>query len=436
MVLAVSNPAPLADLCKTFDVELTDIGMFTDAGRLIVRNDDRVVLDLDNHFLHDGIPQRTLVAQLSNQSSTHHAARTTSHESDFNKALLRLLSHPDIASKADVVRIYDHEVQGGTVVKPLTGAVNDGPSDACVIKPLGTKGTRGIVLSNGINPQFGKHDAYNMAVSVVDEAIRNAVAVGADPDRIALLDNFCWGDPNAPETLGSLVEAARGCYDAALHYQTPFISGKDSLNNEYVGSDGLRHAIPPTLLISAIGIIEDVQRSVTMDLKEPGNAIYLLGETRDQLGGSHFGFIQSSPSGTMPSQQAYAPALYRALHRAMRDGLVRSCHDLSEGGLAVAAAEMCIGGRLGVSLSVRGDNSVVELFSESNARFLVEMRLSDCAAFEAHLGAQLPWSKLGVVSAAQVLSIDANGQKVIHLPVATLVSAWNPNIPSPLQGEG
>lgn len=423
MVLAVSNPAPLAELCKTFDVELTDIGAFTDTGQLIVRHDDRVVLDLDNHFLHDGIPRRSFIATLpcSDGQPVQKQSRTT----DLNQTLLQLLAHPDIASKADVVRIYDHEVQGGTVVKPLTGAMNDGPSDACVLKPLGTKGTRGIVLSNGINPQFGKRDAYNMAVSVVDEAIRNAVAVGADPDRIALLDNFCWGDPSVPETLGSLVEAARGCYDAALHYQTPFISGKDSLNNEYLGSDGLRHAIPPTLLISAIGIIEDIGCAVTMDLKEPGNIIYLLGETRDELGASRWQLIQNIPGGAVPSQQAYAPALYRALHRAVRAGLVRACHDLSEGGLAVAAAELCVAGRLGLSLSVRGDDPVVGLFSESNARFLAEVLPSDCAAFEAQLGSQLPWSKLGTVSADQFLSISLNGRTTIHLPVADLVATWN-----------
>jgi phosphoribosylformylglycinamidine synthase len=267
MVLAVHDVAPLQELCERFDVELTDIGAFTETGRIIVRYDDRAVLDLDNHFLHDGLPTRALIAQPRFRYGQESAKPNCAI--DFNQTLLQLLAHPDIASKANVIRVYDHEVQGGTVIKPLTGVMNDGPSDASVIKPLSVQGTRGIVLTNGINPQFGKRDPYRMAVSVVDEAIRNAVAVGADPDRIALLDNFCWGDPTVPETLGSLVEAARGCYDAALHHRTPFISGKDSLNNEYVGAEGKRHAIPPTLLISAIGIIEDVQRAVTMDLKEP-----------------------------------------------------------------------------------------------------------------------------------------------------------------------
>lgn len=426
MVLAVPDPLSLQRLCDTFDVELTDIGKFTDAGRLIVQYDGQVVLDLDSRFLHDGLARRSLNAEIPANGKAH---RGKQRSIDFNQALLHLLAHPNIASKADVIRIYDHEVQGGTVVKPLTGAANDGPSDACVIKPFSAKGARGIVISNGINPEFGKHDAYRMAVSVVDEAIRNAVAVGANPDRIALLDNFCWGDPQRPKNLGALVEAARGCHDAALHHRAPFISGKDSLNNEYVGSDGLRHAIPPTLLISAIGIIEDVHHAVTMDLKQVGNVIYLLGETRNELGGSHFQLIQdfNAPPSVVPALPAYAPTLYRALYRAMRAGLVRACHDLSEGGLAVAVAEMCIAGRLGLTLSIDSDDLVTALFSESNGRFLVEVRPSDCAAFESHLSMLSQWRKIGQVSTNSMLSITLGTQYVIRLPLDDLVSAWNQN---------
>ena len=254
-------------------------------------------------------------------------------------------SSSNIASKASVIRIYDHEVQGGTVVKPLTGVEADAPSDAVVIKPIGTRGKKGIVLSNGINPEFGKRDAYKMAWSVMDEASRNAVAVGADPDQIAVLDNFCWGDPLRPETLGTLVEACRGCHDAALFYGTPFISGKDSLNNEYLGTDGLRHSIPPTLLISAIGIVQDVTQSITMDLKEAGNFIYLVGEFSARA--------KICARCTNVTRQ-----VYHALHQAITKGLVRSAHDLSEGGLAVAAAEMCIGGRLGMVLNIEFRSSV------------------------------------------------------------------------------
>lgn len=425
MVLAVPRDqlGALQSLCTTFDVELTDIGEFTGTNRLLVRYRDRVVLDLANEFLYHGMPRRSLNATLRALPSSR---STPLPPLDYNTVLLKLISHPNIASKAAVIRIYDHEVQGGTVVKPLTGARDDGPSDACVLQPLGTRGLRGIVLSNGINPQFGKRDPYRMAVSVVDEAIRNAVAVGADPDHIALLDNFCWGDPLRPETLGELVEAARGCDDAALSYRTPFISGKDSLNNEYLGKDGARHAIPPTLLISALGLIEDVTRAVTMDFKEPGNSIYLLGESRREFGGSHFAIVTGFDDSreTVPGMPARSLELFRAVHSAMRDGLIRACHDLSEGGLAVAIAEMSIAGRLGVSLELDSDDAATLLFAESNGRLLIEIRETDRAACEACF-ASLPIAHLGYVTAEEKLTILNSELNVISLPLDTLCSAWN-----------
>jgi phosphoribosylformylglycinamidine (FGAM) synthase-like enzyme len=272
---------------------------------------------------------------------------------------------------------------------------------------------------------------------VCAEAIRNAVAVGADPDRIALLDNFCWGDPLRPETLGSLVEAARGCYEAALHYRAPFISGKDSLNNEYLGTDGQRHAIPPSLLISAIALIEDVNRAVTMDLKEPGNVIYLLGATQPEFGGSHLALLPNFSTAPRPLDApglpANSPALYRALHRAMRAGLVCACHDLSEGGLAVAAAEMCIGGRLGLALALEASDPLAMLFSESNGRLLVEVRPADREAFEAHFTGALAMDAraIGVVTDGggagdARLSISGPGQALIDLALGELIKAWSP----------
>jgi phosphoribosylformylglycinamidine synthase len=447
MVLAVpaANVAALQGLCDTFDTELTDIGAFTDTKCLVVRYGPQVVLELDNAFLHDGIPQRQLHALIGPAKK---AAEDTSPKDDFwsrgrsetptlnfGALTLRLLSHPNIASKAGVIRIYDHEVQGGTVVKPLTGAQNDGPSDACVLKPIGTKGTRGIVLSNGINPEYGKRDAYLMAHAVIDEAIRNAVAVGGDPARIAILDNFCWGDPLRPDTLGTLVDACRGCYDAALRYGTPFISGKDSLNNEYVGSDGLRHAIPPTLLISAVGIIDDVSQSVTMDLKEAGNLLYLVGDFAPVFGGSHYKLTTTDdgPSTTsspivdddlVPGISENAPAVYRALHKAILQGLVRSCHDLSEGGLAVAAAEMCIGGRLGLTMELAADDSLRALFGETNGCLLVEVRPGDAAAFEAPFK-KLPKLRIATVEAKPNFVVNKAGKEICLVPMDDLVTVWN-----------
>ncbi len=404
MVLAVSleNIPALQKLCDTFDTELTDIGVFTGNGRLVVRYGASVVIDLDNEFLHEGIPQRQLKAIIDNSIFDNRVANIEYRVSNINEHLLSLLSSPNIASKASVIQIYDHEVQGGTVIKPLTGIEADAPSDATVLKPIGTKGRKGIVLSNGINPEYGKRDAYKMAWSVMDEAIRNAVAVGADPDRIAVLDNFCWGDPLRPETLGTLIEACRGCHDAALFYGTPFISGKDSLNNEYLGTDGLRHSIPPTLLISAIGVVQDVGRSITMDLKDAGNLIYLVGEFSTERKP-----IPNVPSATLQ--------VYRALHQAITNGLVKSAHDLSEGGLAIAAAEMCIGGRLGMELNIETST----IFTEVNGCLLVEVSPESSSAFENEFS-DLPFNKIGNVTLNPVLKISDT-----EILVDELVHAFN-----------
>lgn len=399
MVLAVPAQAlpQLQTLSDTYNVELTDIGAFAEDGRIVVRHKTQVVLDLAAHFLHEGIPQRQLTATVPLPLPVPAATRTK----DPAARLLAYLANPNIASKAAIIHLYDHEIQGGTVVKPLTGAQNDGPADASVLKPVGTQGKQGLVISNGINPQLGKQDAYAMALNVVDEAIRNAVAVGADPDRIAVLDNFCWGDPLRPETLGSLIEAARGCHDAALHFGAPFISGKDSLNNEYLTRNGTRQSIPPTLLISALGVVQDIGQSVTLDLKEAGNLLYLVGT------------IQA------PGRQLNSLALYRALHRAMQARLVRACHDLSEGGLAVAAAEMCIAGRLGLSLT-----SDADIFQETNGCLLVEVQPEHANAFEMAL-VGYPLQRLGLVTAAPRLNLASPNQSLLSIPLETLVSTWN-----------
>ncbi|MBL8100246.1 MAG: phosphoribosylformylglycinamidine synthase subunit PurL [Anaerolineales bacterium] len=403
MVFAVA-PEKISDLqklCDTFNTELTDIGEFTGKNRLIVRYGEKSVVNMDNEFLHEGIPQRQLKAVIREQRIENIISAPIPNHL-ISSHLLSLLSSPNIASKASTIRIYDHEVQGGTVVKPLTGIEADAPSDAAVIKPIGTKGTKGIVLSNGINPEFGKRDAYQMAWSVMDEAIRNAVAVGADPERIAVLDNFCWGDPLRPETLGALVEACRGCHDASLFYGTPFISGKDSLNNEYLGADGLRHAIPPTLLISAIGIIQDVNQSITMDLKEAGNLIYLVGNFQTE-------------QKNIPNVPKSALQVYKALHQAIKNNLIRSAHDLSEGGLGVAIAEMCIGGRLGAEVKFESLN----IFNEVNGCLLVEVTPKNESAFEKQF-ANLPFQKIGEVTTKPILKLNET-----EIRVEELVQAFN-----------
>jgi len=418
MVLAVAPEklSALQALCDTFDTELTDMGFFTGEHRLIVRYDENIVLNLDNEFLHEGIPQRQLGAVIKNQKVGNHADALLPNPLIPNH-LFALLAHPNIASKAPVIRLYDHEIQGGTAVKPLTGILSDAPSDAAVIKPAGTRGLKGIVLSNGINPEYGKRDSYRMALAVIDEAIRNAVAVGADPERIAILDNFCWGDPTRPETMGTLIEACRGCYDGAMLFRAPFISGKDSLNNEYLDADGQRHAIPPTLLISALGMMDDVTQSVTMDLKAAGNLIYRVGAFAPVFGGSHFGLIYGDMDEPIPALSEATPNVYKALHKAMQAGLIRSAHDISEGGLAVAAAEMCIGGRLGLELTQ--NLSTRDLFGETTGCLLVEVAAENAAPFESAFK-NLPHEKLGFVTSDSVLKLNAQS-----IAIDELVKAFN-----------
>jgi phosphoribosylformylglycinamidine synthase subunit PurSL len=429
MVLAVPDQslAKLREICDLYEVEMTDIGFFRRTGRLVVCFGENTVLDLENHFLHEGIPQRHLNAVLPEPTSPagSRGESTLSSKIPFKQVLLKLLSHANIASKEAIIRLYDHEVQGGTIVKPLAGIQMDGPSDACVIRPAETRGNHAVVLSTGINPEYGKIDPYQMAINTIDEALRNAAAVGADPNKIAILDNFCWGDPLNPETLGGLVAAALGCRDGALAYQTPFISGKDSFNNEYLGIDGNRHAIPPTLLISAIGTLPDWQNAVTMDLKAADSRIYLVGLFAPVLGGSHFNLVSGLPSmdGIPACQPQAALSHYHALYSAFQRRLVRSCHDLSEGGLSVAAAEMCIGGRLGMDITLPGGDALRACFGETTSSLLVEVQEKDAAAFESEFK-DLHCCCIGSVCAEPVLKIHSEHSILVDVAVDLLARSW------------
>jgi phosphoribosylformylglycinamidine synthase subunit PurSL len=285
----------------------------------------------------------------------------------------------------------------------------------------------GIAIGCGINPHYGDLDPYAMAAAAVDEAVRNVVAVGADPRRVALLDNFCWGNTDRPEVLGSLVRAAEACRDVAVAYTMPFISGKDSLKNEY-HSHGRHIVIPPTLLISAIGRVPDVRRCVTMDLKEPGNRLYLLGTTRDEQGGSHYHLVHNLGGGFVPGVDLeVAPRIFHAVHRAISEGFVRACHDLSEGGLAVAVAEMAFAGGVGAELSLPTDGDLSEaalLFSESATRFVVEVRPERMAEFE-NCCTGVPLTPLGQTVEEPLLRIaSASGEWLIHAQLLRLKEAW------------
>jgi phosphoribosylformylglycinamidine synthase len=300
-----------------------------------------------------------------------------------------------------------------------------------VLRPRRTD-HQGVAIGCGINPWYGKLDPYWMALAACDEALRNVVAVGGDPDRCALLDNFCWGDPREPDRLGGLVRAAAGCHDAAVAWGTPFISGKDSLNNEYRDASGTRVPIPGTLLISALALVPALDHVTTVDLKAPGHHVYLVGLTRDELGGSHYLMLDNALGTDVPRVDLrQASAIFRALHAAMIDGLVHACHDLSEGGLGIAAAEMLFGCSHGLELDLRQvpyagptRHAHLLLWSESPSRFLVEVAAEDADVFERRLQG-LPVARIGqVLDVPELRIIGLEGETLISESSMSLQAAW------------
>ncbi len=394
MVLAVPPEQVRAalDLCAAEDAEGTDIGVFDGSGKLTLHFAEagagsggdagtvHTVAEMDMAFIHDGIPKPERKAVWKAPEMVEPYVKPPA---DFAAELHALLAMPSIASKHWIIRQYDHEVQGGTVVKPLVGPGRDGPGDASVIRPvLGKK--EAVVLGVGCQLRFGDIDPYQMALNGLDEAVRNIVCAGGDPDRTAVLDNFCWPKCSDPKNLGALVKACQACYDGAMAYGTPFISGKDSLSNEFISESGERIQIPYTLLVSAISVISDGGRAVTMDVKGGGNLIVLVGLTKREMGGSHYLARRDLIGASVPKVDlAVGPAIARAVAGLIQNGWVAAAHDLSEGGLAVAAAEMLFSGdgQTGATLDLAGaacaedaDDDAVLLFSESASRYLLEIR--------------------------------------------------------------
>ena len=433
MVIAVppENLEELMEICDAEMVEATVLGSFTDTHRLRVFYEGAVVADLDMEFLHKGLPQHVKKATWQPSQHPEMPSRDKQTES-YTEDLCKLLASPNIASKESVIRQYDHEVQGGIVVKPLVGVKNDGPSDACVATPvLGSR--KAVIVANGINPKYSDVDAYLSAASAIDEALRNIVAVGGTLEKTALLDNFCWGNPDKPDRLGALVRAAKACYDIATAYGTPFISGKDSLYNEYRDTTtGEQRAIPSTLLISAICVLPDIRKAVTMDVKSPRNLIYVVGNTYAELGGSHYFGIHDFIGNTAPIVRPSEGKLtMETLSAAINSGLVRSCHDCSEGGIGVAVSEMAFSGGYGMSLSL-GNIPTVEaitfddflLFSESNSRFIVEIEQQHQDAFENHMDS-VPIGCLGTVTETPEFVINGlTGKRIVDTSIDNLKSAW------------
>ena len=430
MVLAVP-PKNVDRILKIFadeDVEARVIGHYGTQGRMLrLFYDGQRVGELDMEFLHDGCPRPTKEAVYE---KVDRPSPQPPDAGDYSETLKKILAAPNVASKEWIIRQYDHEVQGGSAVKPLVGATEDGPGDAAVVRPV-LSSRKGVVISCGMNPHLGDLDPYQSALHAVDEALRNAVAVGGNLDRTALLDNFCWGNCNKPDRMGSFVQAAKGCRDAAVGYGTPFVSGKDSLNNEFQTEAGETIAILPTLLISAVSVIDDVGRCVTADAKEAGDFLFLLGRTGDRLGGSHYLLVEGVESGNdvPPVDIAANLAVMRAVQAAIEAGAVRACHDLSEGGLAVAAAEIAFAGGLGVELDLAAVpngtsmSTAALLFAEYAGRFLVEVAPDQYDAFM-RIVKDCPVGEIGKVTDTDRIVVRADGKNVVDLPLTDAKTAW------------
>ncbi|WP_462325943.1 AIR synthase-related protein [Desulfoplanes sp.] len=438
MTLAVppENLETFLSLAKEMDVEATALGEFQDSGVFHVRYGERTICYMDMDFLHDGAPRMELSAVWKRPELPVSVTVDPASVGDGAEFLGRMLARPNICSKEYVIRQYDHEVQGGSVIKPLVGDELDGPGDAGVVRPvLGSN--QGLVISNGICPKYSDLDTYWMMANCIDEAIRNAVAVGGDIRHMAGIDNFCWCDPVQSEKtpdgeykLAQLVRANQALAHFCIGYGVPCISGKDSMKNDYTAGT-TKISIPPTVLFSVMGVIPDIEKCQTSDFKAPDELIYILGLTRAELGGSEFCSELGIKGGQVPQVDLIsARNRYLAMFEAVRNGYVTSCHDLSDGGLGVAAAEMAIGGRIGAQIDLdrvpfQGTFLSPEelLYSESASRFLVTVKPEHRTRFErCFSGQSMAW--IGQTVPDRELSFFRDGKSLFTSRVGSLAKAW------------
>ncbi|TVR44655.1 MAG: phosphoribosylformylglycinamidine synthase subunit PurL [Planctomycetota bacterium] len=406
-------------------VEATVVGEITGNKKLELFYHGEQVADLDMHFLHNGLPRlsRKAVFKKPFEQDAQFTPPT-----DLSATLCAVLARPNVASKEWVIRQYDHEVQAGSIIKPLVGVSHDGPSDAAVVAPLLGR-NRGVAVACGLNTCYSDVDAYHAAAAGIEEALRNLVCVGAPIDKVALLDNFSWGNCTKPENLGALVRACQACYDLAMHYGTPFISGKDSLNNEY-SHGGQTIIIPHTLLITAMTVVEDIRRCITMDVKNPGDAVIVVGETLVELGGSEFLAAVGGSHGFVPKlDRDRSKATLHAVARATAKGLVSAAHDVSDGGLGVTLAEMAFAGGYGMQIDAdripreRACNNLATLLgSESLSRLVLTVPAEKVTELR-QLLADIPHEFVGTVIEDPVLRIRGLGGE-LEADLPRLKTAW------------
>lgn len=418
-----------SNLMKRRGVEATVIGEFTRSGRCVVTYQKKSVMDLKLEFLHDGLPKKQM--QSKKPEWVFEEPRLTEPQ-DFSNQVLSILSRHNIASHEFLARQFDHEVQGGSVIKPVQGAGRV-TGDAGVFRPL-LSSNRGVVLSNGITPYYANLDPYKMATASIDSAVRSAITVGATLDHLAILDNFCWASSNEPERLWQLKESARACFDLATLYGTPFISGKDSMFNDFKGydedGDFLKISILPTLLVSTLGVMKDVEKAISIDVKSSGDVVYVLGETHDELGGSeYYRMLGSKIGGEVPEVDGEQNMkLYRAFTHAGELGLVASAISVGRGGLAVALSRMSMAGKLGLDVNlsdIGGSAKRVDsiLFSESQGRIVATVAPENVEKFE-KIFAGTAFHNVGTVADTEKISITCSKNHSVHFSLSQALQSY------------
>jgi len=416
-------------LMDSRDVEATVIGKFTDSRKCLVSYNGKLVLDIEMDFLHNGLPKRILK---STYDPIKNVEPNFSPDKNANKTLLNMLSRLNIASYSFISQQYDYVVQANSVLPPLQGRgrVN---ADASVIQPV-LDSQKGVIMSQGLYPSYSDIDTYHMAACSIDTAIRNAVAAGANPDYLAILDNFCWSSGNDPEKLGQLKRAIQSCYDYAVAYGTPFISGKDSMFNDFKGYDEngkpIKISIPPTLLISSIGVIDNISKVVSLDLKQPGDLIYILGETKEELGASEYFAMMGEIGNSVPKVDTKNNLkLYQQFYKAIKNNLIASSISVGRGGLGIALAKISIGGKLGVGIQLNKVSGHVLrddyiLYSESQGRILVSINPKNKIKFENNFR-DISLTLIGKVTNDQIFTVDGlKNKKIITLKVDDLEKSY------------
>jgi phosphoribosylformylglycinamidine synthase len=421
MVLAVApeHVERFFEICRGYNVESVVLGDFTGDNHFSATYEGHEVMNLDMNFLHDGLPQRIMKACWKRPVFSEPEIETPS---DWVGLYKKVMGHMNVCSKEPIVRLYDHGVQGTNALPPFAGVNGDGPNDAVILTPILGK-PYGMVISHGLNPVLNQIDPYYGSIWAAAEAVSNAVASGANPREMVLIDNFIWPFPDE-ELLGALDMAVDACVDFVSATGMPFISGKDSLSSTYRGKDGTLIKIPPVLCVSAFGRIPDTAKTVSADFKEKGNQIILLGfRDSTEMAGSVYYQIKDSMGNNLPRiKPGGLMKVLEALYSAINTGSIFACHDISEGGLAAALAEMCFGGGTGANIQIPGsENAVNFLFSETAGCFLAEI---PAGLKPNEIFGDIPHKIIGFTVQDYCISVEHSGKVLFNLDLEDLKTAW------------